>query len=139
GWRSEWRLRVVAFAYVHLFKVNFQLNDEQSLRFGGVFYDNDFFANSYFQNVNSETFTAKYAYKPVDNDLIDFRLNGYRNDVVMKYDTDSTPNSGGNATTPNQGSAWGRVIDDEGWGFDVSNVSRFNVGNVRVRSEYGYE
>ena len=37
-----------------LFKANFQLNDEQSLRFGGVFYDNDFFANSYFQNVNSE-------------------------------------------------------------------------------------
>ncbi len=122
-----------------LFKVNFQLNDEQSLRFGGVFYDNDFFANSYFQNVNSETFTAKYAYKPVDNDLIDFRLNGYRNKVVMKYDTDSTPTAGGNATTPNQGSAWGRVIDDEGWGFDVSNVSRFNLGSVRVRSEYGYE
>ena len=115
-----------------LFKVNFQLNDEQSLRFGGVFYDNDFFANSYFQNVNSETFTAKYAYKPVDNDLIDFRLNGYRNNVVMKYDADS-------ATTPGRGSAWGRVIDDEGWGFDVSNVSRFNVGSVRVRSEYGYE
>ncbi len=41
--------------------------------------------------MNSETFTAKYAYKPVDNDLIDFRLNGYRNKVVMKYDTDSTP------------------------------------------------
>ena len=122
-----------------LFKVNFQLNDEQSLRFGGVFYDNDFFANSYFQNVNSETFTAKYAYKPVDNDLIDFRLNGYRNNVVMKYGTDSTPTSGGNATTPNQGSSWGRVIDDEGWGFDVSNVSRFNLGSVRVRSEYGYE
>jgi hemoglobin/transferrin/lactoferrin receptor protein len=115
-----------------LFKVNFQLNDEQSLRFGGVFYDNDFFANSYFQNVNSETFTAKYAYKPIDNDLIDFRLNGYRNHVVMKYDADS-------ATTPGQGSSWGRVIDDEGWGFDVSNVSRFNLGSVRVRSEYGYE
>jgi hemoglobin/transferrin/lactoferrin receptor protein len=119
-----------------LFKVNFQLNDEQSLRFGGVFYDNDFFANSYFQNVNSETFTAKYAYKPIDNDLIDFRLNGYRNNVVMKYDTDSTPLSG---TAPTQGSAWGRVIDDEGWGFDGSNVSRFNLGSVRVRSEYGYE
>ena len=85
-----------------LFKVNFQLNDEQSLRFGGVFYDNDFFANSYFQNVNSKTFTAKYAYKPVDNDLIDFRLNGYRNDVVMKYDTDSTPTLGGTAPTARQ-------------------------------------
>ncbi len=122
-----------------LFKINFQINEEQSLRFGGVFYDNDFFANSYFQNVNSETFTAKYAYKPTDNDLIDFRLNGYRNNVVMKYDTDSTPNSGASGSTPNQGSAWGRVIEDAGWGFDASNVSRFNLGSVRVRSEYGYE
>ncbi|MDP1910076.1 MAG: TonB-dependent receptor, partial [Hyphomicrobium sp.] len=118
-----------------LFKVNFQLDEEQSLRFGGVFYNNDFFANSYFQNVASNTFTVKYAYKPIANDLIDFRLNGYRNEVTMKYGTDATPNAG----NPPKGSAWGRVIDDEGWGFDVTNVSRFHLGTVAVKSEYGYE
>jgi hemoglobin/transferrin/lactoferrin receptor protein len=128
--------------YSGLFKANFQINEENSLRFGGVFYNNDFFANSYYQNVTSNTFTAKYAYKPVDNDLIDFKLNGYRNEVTMRYGTDATPTTRSafeSASTPVQGSAWGRVIDDEGWGFDVSNVSRFNLGSVRVRSEYGYE
>ncbi len=121
--------------YSGLFKANFQINEENSLRFGGVFYNNDFFANSYYQQVISNTFTAKYAYKPIDNDLIDFRLNGYRNEVTMKYGTDASPTVG----TPPQGSSWGRVMDDDGWGFDVSNVSRFRLGSVLVRSEYGYE
>jgi hemoglobin/transferrin/lactoferrin receptor protein len=128
--------------YSGLFKANFQINEENSLRFGGVFYNNEFFANSYYQNVISNTFTAKYAYKPIDNDLIDFRLNGYRNEVEMKYGTDATPTSRSNMEGPTaalQGSGWGRVIDDEGWGFDASNVSRFALGNVLVRSEYGYE
>ena len=40
--------------YSGLFKANFQLNEEKSLRFGGVFYDNDFFANSYFQQRDLE-------------------------------------------------------------------------------------
>ncbi|MGO4685360.1 TonB-dependent receptor domain-containing protein [Hyphomicrobium sp. 2TAF46] len=119
-----------------LFKVNLRPTEEQSLRFGGVIYDNDFFANSYFQNVRSQTYTAKYAYKPIDNDLIDFRLNGYYNDVTMRYGTDSTPTTG--SPVP-QGSAWGRVIDDKGLGFDVSNISRFYLGGIRVKSEYGYE
>lgn len=117
--------------YSGLFKANFQINEENSLRFGGVFYNNDFFANSYYQNVISNTFTAKYAYKPIDNDLIDFKLNGYHNEVEMKY--------GPNASRSWAGTTAGRVIDDEGWGFDASNVSRFHLGSVRVKSEYGYE
>ncbi len=116
--------------YSGLFKANFKLNEEQSLRFGGVFYNNDFFSNSYFQNVNTKTFTAKYAYSPIGNDLIDFRLNGYRNEVDVEYG-------------PNASDAWvssaGRVLQDDGWGFDVSNVSRFHIGSIGVRSEYGYE
>lgn len=117
--------------YSGLFKANFQINEENSLRFGGVFYNNDFFANSFYQNVISNTFTAKYAYKPIDNDLIDFRLNGYRNEVEMKY--------GRNASGAWTSTSSGRVIDDDGWGFDASNVSRFRIGSVGVRSEYGYE
>lgn len=118
-----------------LFKANFQLNEEQSIRFGGVFYNNDFFANSYNQNVATQTYTAKYAYKPVGNNLIDFRLNGSYNDVTMKYGTDASPTVG----NPPQGSAWGRVIEDKGFGVDASNISRFYLGSVRVKSEYGYE
>jgi len=116
--------------YSGLFKANFQINEENSLRFGGVFYNNDFFANSYYQNVISNTFTAKYAYNPIGNDLIDFKLNGYRNEVKMKYGR----NAAGAWTTTS-----GRVMEDNGWGFDASNVSRFAIGSVRVRSEYGYE
>lgn len=122
-----------------LFKVNLALDAEQSLRFGGVFYNNDFFANSYFQNLQTQTYTVKYAYNPIGNDLVDLRVNGYANHVKMRYGTDSTPNSGGSGSTPNQGSAWGRVIDDTGLGADISNTSRFNIGSIRVKSEYGYE
>jgi len=125
-----------------LFKVNLMPDSEQSLRFGGVFYNNDFFANSYFQNVQTQTYTAKYAYNPVSNDLIDFRLNGYYNHAKMRYGTDSSPtrNSAFDPPgTPPQGSAWGRVVDDTGLGADISNTSRFNIGGIRVKSQYGYE
>jgi hemoglobin/transferrin/lactoferrin receptor protein len=112
-----------------LYKVNLQLDQEQTLRFGGVFYTNDFFANSYNQNVSSQTYTAKYAYKPIGNDLVDFKLNGYYNDVTMKYGEGLT----------GLGSGSGRVIDDKGLGFDTSNISRFYLGGIAVKSEYGYE
>lgn len=63
-----------------------------------------------------------------------FRLNGYRNEVKMHYGTDFNPFDANGA-----GSAAGRFIDDEGWGFDTSNTSRFYLGQVRVESIYGYE
>lgn len=125
-----------------LYKVNLQLDPEQSLRFGGVFYNNDFFANSYFQNVQNQTYTAKYAYNPVGNDLIDFRLNGYYNHTMMRYGTDSSPTTNSMFDppgTPPQGSAWGRVVDISGMGGDISNISWFNLGSIRVKSQYGYE
>lgn len=113
-----------------LFKLEFTPSSEHWLKLGGVFYDNDFSANSYNQNVQSETFTMNYAYRPTGNPLVHLRVNAYRNDVTMKY------LSGVNAVST---SAVGRVIDDEGWGFDVSNTSRFNLGAVKVKAEYGYE
>jgi hemoglobin/transferrin/lactoferrin receptor protein len=125
-----------------LFKVNLMPDSEQSLRFGGVFYNNDFFANSYFQNVQTQTYTAKYAYNPIGNDLVDFRLNGYLNHAKMRYGTDSSPTTNSSMDppgTPTQGSAWGRVVDDWGMGADISNTSRFNLGSIRVKSQYGYE
>ena len=127
-----------------LVKLDFKLTDEQTLKFGGVFYDNDFLANSYFQHLKSNTFTGKYAYDPIGNDLVHFRLNGYRNDVTMHYGTDFDPNHSPPPANPGppdppQGTAAGRVIDDQGWGFDTSNTSRFRLGGVRVESLYGYE
>lgn len=125
-----------------LVKADFQLDEEQSIKFGGVFYDNDFVANSYFQHLKSNTFTAKYAFNPIGNDLINFSLNGYRNDVTMRYGTDFDPTSAPPGAPPGTsliGSAAYRVIEDAGWGWDVSNMSRLKLGEVSVKSVYGYE
>jgi hemoglobin/transferrin/lactoferrin receptor protein len=107
-----------------LFKMDFRLSAEQSLKLGAVVYDNDFLANSALQNVISNTYTAKYAYKPIGNPLVDFKFNVSANNVEQQYFS---------------GSANGRVMTDEGIGFDTSNTSRFNFGGVKIVSTYGYE
>jgi hemoglobin/transferrin/lactoferrin receptor protein len=125
-----------------LFKMNFRLSSEQTLRLGAQTYNNDFFANSYFQNVERETYTLSYAYKPHDNPLIDFALNSYVNRVRMEYFHDATPTTRGPFEPPNTplaGSAAGRIAIDNGRGLDVTNTSRFALGGVRVRATYGYE
>ena len=130
-----------------LFKINFTLSPEQTLKLGAVIYDNDFFANSYFQNVTSETYTLKYAYKPFANPLIDFAFNAHMNRVRMEYFHDATPTIADppcvpqpNCTPPHVlGSAAGRIITDNGKGFDVSNTSRFALGGISVAATYGYE
>ncbi|QFY60820.1 TonB-dependent receptor [Rhizobium grahamii] len=102
---------------------------ENTIKFGAISYDNDFLANSYFQNLKNKTFSASYEYKPGDNDLIDFKADFYYNQTEMKYKTLAT---GG-------GSAAGRRITDDGIGFDVSNTSNFDLGDVAVSSNYGVE
>ncbi|MBX9588504.1 MAG: TonB-dependent receptor [Hyphomonadaceae bacterium] len=125
-----------------LFKMNFALSSEQTLKLGVQVYDNDFFANSYFQNVRRDTYTLSYAYKPHDNPLIDVALNAYANRVRMENFHDATPT----ATSPSEppgtsplGSAAGRIAADSGRGFDVTNTSRFALGGMRVTAAYGYE
>jgi hemoglobin/transferrin/lactoferrin receptor protein len=112
-----------------LFKINFRLSPEQTLKLGAVLYDSDFFANSYFQNVTSNTYTLKYAYKPLDNPLIDLAFNAHASQLGVEYF--------GNAA--GGGSAKGRVMSDDGLGFDVTNTSRFGLGGIRVAATYGYE
>jgi hemoglobin/transferrin/lactoferrin receptor protein len=107
-----------------LFKMDFRLSAEQSLKFGLVHYDNDFFSQSALQNVQANTYTAKYAYRPINNPLIDLRVNAAANETRMHL---------------LQGSGAGRVIKDTGLGGDISNTSRFNFGQVRVAATYGYE
>src|SRR5690606_23583635 len=59
----------------------------------------------------------------------------YYNDVKMEYG-DSVAHG-----TPSADfyTGEGRVIDDEGIGFDLSNTSRFNLGNISVTSINGVE
>ncbi len=106
----------------------------QSLVLGGNFYSNDFYANSYFQTVGNRTLFAKYAFKPDDNDLVDLKANVHWNTTRMEY-TGVDPND------PNQAflTAVGRVIEDNGRGFDVSNTSRATFGELGVEANYGIE
>lgn len=111
-----------------LLKFEVTPDQDHTFKLTGITYDNDFFANSYFQNVKNQTVSASYSYTP-DNELIDFRANAYWNRLKMKYDTDVR---GG-------GTAAGRRITDTGKGFDISNTSLFDLGEVAVRANYGVE
>ncbi|THK38163.1 TonB-dependent receptor [Ensifer sp. MPMI2T] len=111
-----------------LLKAEITPDKDHSFKFSAMSYDNDFFANSYFQNVKNQTLSANYAYTP-DNELIDFHANAYYNRLKMQYDGNIT---GG-------GAAKGREITDTGTGFDISNTSLFDLGEVAVRANYGVE
>lgn len=102
-------------------------NGIHAINLGAVFYDNDFYANSYYQTINNKTFTANYHYTP-GNDLIDLRVNAYFNTLNMKY----TGSAGSTA-------ALGRTIQDDGAGFDIANASRFYLGPVTLISTNGLE
>lgn len=110
-----------------LFKVGYTPSAAHWLQLGVVYYDNDFTANSYTQNVESTQLTSNYAYRP-DNGAIDLRANLYRSDVTMTYD--ASPDF------PTGGAARGRVIEDIGQGFDVYNTSLFGR---HVTAVYGVE
>jgi len=111
-----------------LFKVEYKPDDRQRLNLGAVLYENDFTANSYTQTVESRQYSANYAFTPADNDLINLRANLYRSDVTMRYDRAPSIPSGGTGA--------GRVIQNLGNGFDLSNTSHFSDS---IRSTYGIE
>jgi hemoglobin/transferrin/lactoferrin receptor protein len=97
--------------------------------FGAVLYDNNFTSNSYEQDLKSNLFTGKFAYTPSDNPLVNFKLNAHYSDVRMEY------LRGLNSFA----TSVGRIVEDRGTGFDVSNTSQFWLGAVAVKSTYGFE
>lgn len=112
-----------------LFKTEFGFGEDHHLALGGVFYKNDFAANSYDQTLKNNTLTANYRYNPSDNDLIDLRVNAHYNETSMRY------NKGLNAYATYAG----REITDKGLGFDVSNTSNFTVSDVSIAWKNGVE
>lgn len=113
-----------------LFKVELTPSDAHSLKLTGNLFHDDFLANSYYQTIDARNYALNYAYTPGD-DLIDFRANAYLSDVTMQYDF--------SPIFPGGGSAQGRNISNRGTGFDLSNTSRFDLGEVAVSSTYGVE
>ncbi|WP_334174525.1 TonB-dependent receptor [Pseudoxanthobacter sp.] len=110
-----------------LAKINFKPTENQKLNLGGVFYNNEFGANSYYQDVNSNTVTLNYGWTP-DNELINYALNGYYNNTDMTYNSAIT-----------SGSYAGRQVADEGYGFDTTNISKFSIGDVQINTANGAE
>lgn len=114
-----------------LLKAEFGFGEDHHLALGGIFYQNDFAANSYVQQITNRTATANYRYTPTGSDLVDLKVNGYYNEIDMEYIRAIVP-------SPFATSA-GRKINDRGAGFDVSNTSSFLLGEVEVTSENGVE
>jgi len=110
-----------------LVKGEFKPTDDLTVNLGAVLYDNDFSANSYNQNVKSNTYSAGVNWDP-DSELVNVRAHLYYSDVKMDYDSPITT-----------GSYAGRHIDDQGIGFDISNTSNFDLGAVRASAIYGFE
>ena len=102
---------------------------DQKLTISGLLYNNKFTANSYPQTIDNRTYSLLYDYTPEDNELVDLHTAIHLNETRMEYGNSPTLASGG--------SARGRIIDDKGWGLDVTNTSRGTVGDVGIKSTYG--
>lgn len=101
--------------------------DDHRLELGANFYNNDFASNSYRQTIDSKILTANYAYTP-DNNWVDLRINGYYSRLNMFYHEPI-----------DTGSSAGRDITDTGYGFDISNTSYFDAGDLGIEVNYGFE
>ncbi|WP_018632448.1 TonB-dependent receptor domain-containing protein [Neomegalonema perideroedes] len=103
---------------------------DHSLNLGGVFYENDFAANSYHQTVTNRTLTGGYRYNP-ENELVDLRANLRFNETKMEYGAAITPSPFATSS--------GRVVTDKGFGGDLSNRSVARLGPVDLVSVNGVE
>lgn len=116
-----------------LVKVHFDIDSGERLSFQAMRYNNDFVANSYDQTLTSDIYKASYILSPAGNPLVDLRANVAISNVEMQYGSYYT------GTAPSIENAEGRVIEDRGITFDLSNTSRFWLGSVAVTSNYGFE
>lgn len=111
-----------------LAKVGIQLTDDQTLDLGLIHYRNEFALNSAEFDAAVTTLTAKYRYDP-ESELVDLRANAYYNKSKVNQYWFT-----GNLIA-------GEDIDynNDSFGIDVSNVSRFAVGDVDLALKYGFE
>ncbi|TDF77910.1 TonB-dependent receptor [Pseudomonas sp. H9] len=101
-----------------LLKVRLQPNDMHRLDLTGVHYRNEFYHN-YPWEMRNETYRAKYAYTPY-SEWLNLTVNAYQNKARLEY-------------PPVEDSTYiGRKTRDDTHGFDLTNVSRFNLGPVEA-------
>lgn len=101
-----------------LLKVRLQPNDMHRLDLTGVHYRNEFYHN-YPWELHNETYRAKYAFTPY-SEWLNLTVNAYQNKTRLEY-------------PPVEDSTYiGRKTRDDTHGFDLTNVSRFNLGPVEA-------
>lgn len=97
-----------------LLKLRLSPNSDHDLKLGYVGYKNKFISN-YAWDLQNKTYFVNYAFTP-DNDLIDARINLYKNQTDMNYE-------------PGYGSYSDRQIKSINKGGDISNTSKFALAN----------
>ncbi|MGH8440344.1 MAG: TonB-dependent receptor domain-containing protein, partial [Pseudomonas sp.] len=101
-----------------LLKVRLQPNDMHRLDLTGLHYRNEFYHN-YPWELRNETYRAKYAFTPY-SEWLNLTVNAYQNKTELEY-------------PPVEDSHYiGRKTRDDTHGFDLTNVSRFNLGPVET-------
>jgi hemoglobin/transferrin/lactoferrin receptor protein len=108
-------------------KFGVQLDPHQRLDLGAVYYDNEFAKASADYRAKVLTTTAKYHFDPA-GELIDLRLNAFYNRTELGQEF-------------NKDFIKGSTVDfaDDGIGGDISNVSRFTLGDIGITAKYGAE
>jgi hemoglobin/transferrin/lactoferrin receptor protein len=114
-------------------KVHLNIASDERLSFQAMRYNNEFVANSYDQTLISDIYKVGYILSPTDNPLIDLRANAAISNVEIEYGSYFT------GTPPSIENGEGRVIEDRGLTLDLSNTSRFMLGGIGVKSNYGVE
>lgn len=112
-------------------KVEITPSEDLKITLSGLFFHDEFAANSYHQTVTNQTYTARLDYTPFDNELIDLHALIYKNETNMEY--------GDPIVASPAYSAVGREIDVNTWGLSLYNTSRGNVGDVGIEATYGFE
>lgn len=108
-----------------LVKFHYQPDGEHDLKLGGRWYDNAFLVSGYDWGVKNGTYTLNYAYSP-DSDWIDLKVNAFYNKTDMVYN----PTLGGSYRY--------RETEAVGYGFDITNTSRFELTDtIGLNWSYG--
>lgn len=108
-------------------KLGVNLSESQTLDLGFVGYNNEFGIVSGNFDAGIMTFTGKYHYDP-ESDLIDLRANAYYNKSKVNQYWYRGLIAGEDIT-----------YNNDSFGGDVSNVSRFSAGSVDFTAKYGFE
>lgn len=114
-----------------LVKLAYHIDDRQSVSFSALQYNAYHSANSYHQDLNSDTYTLGYKFD-AGNGIINLDVNAYFAETQTEYLAYA-------GTSPWGGRSVGRIMNTETTGFNVTNISEFSLGDWGVISINGLD